>query len=262
MQALVLHLQAPLMSFGGSQVDQIGPTGRFPTMSQVTGLFANALGYSHRDFDRIQALQARLSIASALVREGEELQDYQTVDLGQAHLRNPSWTTRGSTEHREGGLEARYGTHIRFRRYRADASVLSTVSLSPADEKPMLNEIGNALITPARPLFIGRKPCLPSTGLFVGIIVGADSLTDALTRVPDTFPERWSEIADGNGRVTVMAEWPEDGDQALSPEACLATQRVIDRRDWRNQLHGGERVVARGTLVLNRMHAPASGGTT
>ena len=262
MQALVLHLQAPLMSFGSPQVDQIGPTGRFPTMSQVTGLFANALGYSYGDFDQMQALQARLSIASALVSEGEELQDYQTVDLGQAHLRNPSWTTRGTTEHREGGPEARYGTHIRFRRYRADASVLSTVSLSPADEKPMLNEIGTALMTPARPLFIGRKPCLPSTGLFVGIIVGADSLADALTRVPDTFPERWSEIAGGNGRVTVMAEWPEDGDQALSPEAYLATQRVIDRRDWRNQLHGGERVVARGTLVLNRVHAPASGGTT
>ena len=262
MQALVLHLQAPLMSFGGPQVDQIGPTGRFPTMSQITGLFANALGYSHGDFDRLQALQARLSIASALVREGEEVQDYQTADLGQAHLRNPSWTTRGSTEHREGGPEARYGTHIRFRRYRADASVLSTVSLSPADEKPMLNDIGNALMAPARPLFIGRKPCLPSTRLFVGIIVDADSLTDALTRVPDTFPERWSEIADGNGRATVMAEWPEDGDRALSPEARLATQRVIDRRDWRNQLHGGERVVARGTLVLNHMHAPASGGAS
>lgn len=262
MQALVLHLQAPLMSFGGPQVDQIGPTGRFPTMSQITGLLANALGYSHGDFDRVQALQARLSIASALVREGEELQDYQTVDLGQAHLRNPSWTTRGSTEHREGGLEARYGTHIRFRHYRADASVLSTVSLSPAGEKPMLNEIGNALTAPARPLFIGRKPCLPSTRLLVGIILDADSLSDALTRVPDTFPERWSEITDGNGRATVMAEWPEDGDRALSPEARLATQRVIDRRDWRNQLHGGERVVARGKLVLNRKHAPGSVGAS
>ena len=260
MQALVLHLQAPLMSFGGPQVDQIGPTGRFPTVSQITGLFANALGYAHGDFERLQALQARLSIASALVREGEELQDYQTVDLGQEHLRNPSWTTRGSTEHREGGLEARFGTHIRFRRYRADASALSTVSLSTADEAPMLNDIGNALMAPARPLFIGRKPCLPSTRLFVGIIADAESLTDALTRVPDTFPGRWSEIAGPDGRTTVMAEWPADDDRALSPGVRFATHRVIDRRDWRNQLHGGERVVARGTLVLNRMHASASGG--
>ena len=260
MQALVLHLQAPLMSFGGSQVDQIGPTGRFPTMSQVTGLFANALGYSHGDFDRLQALQSRLSIASALVREGEELQDYQTVDLGQAHLRSPSWTTRGSTEHREGGPAARYGTHIRFRRYRADASVLITVSLSPADEKPMLNEIGNALMAPARPLFIGRKPCLPSTRLFVGFIADADSLTDALTRVPDSFPHQWSVIAGTDDSVTAMAEWPVNDDRASSPSVSFETHRVIDRRDWRNQLHGGERVVARGTLVLSRVHALSSKG--
>ena len=103
MEVLILHLQAPLMSFGSPQVDQIGPTARFPTISQITGLLANALGYKHGDFDRLQALQERLSIASALVREGEELQDYQTVDLGQTHLRNPAWTTRGRTEHRAGG---------------------------------------------------------------------------------------------------------------------------------------------------------------
>ena len=261
MQALILYLQAPLISFGGPQVDQIGPTGRFPTISQITGLFANALGYAHCNFDRLQALQERLSIASALVREGEELQDYQTVDLGQAHLRNPAWTTRGRTEHRAGGPDARYGTHIRFRRYRADASVLCAVTLVPAERTPSLGEVGDALMTPARPLFIGRKPCLPSTRLFVGVIVDANNLTDALTRVPGTFPDRWSEIAGRDGRTEVMAEWPVV-DRDLPADMRRATHRVIDRRDWRNQLHGGERVVAHGTLVLNRMDTPAPGGAS
>ena len=261
MQTLILHLQAPLMSFGGPQVDQIGPTGRFPTMSQITGLLANALGYTYGDFDQLQVLQERLSIASALVREGEELQDYQTVDLGQAHLRNLSWTTRGRPEHRGGGLDARYGTHIRFRRYRADASVLSAVSLAPAEEVPTLSEVGDALRMPARPLFIGRKPCLPSTRLFVGIIADAASLTDALTRVPGTFPDRWPEIAGRDGGTEVLAEWPVV-DRDLPDESSYVLHRVIDRRDWRNQLHGGERVVARGTLVLNGMDAPASGGAS
>ena len=64
---LIFHLQAPLMSFGGPQIDQIGPTGRFPTVSQITGLLGNALGYRHNDFGRLQALQDRLSLASALV---------------------------------------------------------------------------------------------------------------------------------------------------------------------------------------------------
>ena len=261
MEVLILHLQAPLMSFGSPQVDQIGPTARFPTISQITGLLANALGYKHGDFDRLQALQERLSIASALVREGEELQDYQTVDLGQTHLRNPAWTTRGRTEHRASGTAARYGTHIRLRRYRADAIVLSAVALVPAEPTPTLREVGDALMMPSRPLFIGRKPCLPSNLLFVGIIADVDSLTDALTRVPGTFPDRWSEIAGRDGRTEVMAEWPVV-DRDLPADARRATHRVIDRRDWRNQLHGGERVVARGTIVLNSIDAAASGGAS
>ena len=261
MQTLILCLQAPLMSFGGPQVDQIGPTGRFPTMSQMTGLLANALGYTHGDFDRLQVLQERLSIASALVREGEELQDYQTVDLGQAHLRNPAWTTRGRPEHRSGGPDARYGTHIRFRRYRADACVLSAVSLAPEEEMPTVSEVSDALMMPARPLFIGRKSCLPSTRLFVGVIEDADSLTDALTRVPSIFPDQWSEMAGRDGRTEVLAEWPVV-DRDLPVEARRVLHRVIDRRDWRNQLHGGERVVAHGTLALNGIDAPASGGVS
>ena len=251
MQAtLIVHLQAPLMSFGGPQVDQIGPTGRFPTISQVTGLLANALGYRHGDFDRLQALQDRLSLASALVCEGEEVQDYQTVDLGQAHLRSPSWTTRGHPEHRAGGPDARYGTHIRFRRYRADASVLAAISLSPADETPTLSNLAEALDAPARPLFIGRKSCLPSTRMVIGIVEHTKSLKCALTQVPVRFPDRWSEILGDESAAELAAEWPIADERTLSPEERLSTYRVTDQRDWRNQLHGGERVVMAGRLTL------------
>lgn len=251
MQAtLILHLQAPLMSFGGPQVDQIGPTGRFPTISQVTGLLANALGYRHGDFHRLQALQDRLSLASALVSEGEEVQDYQTVDLGQAHLRSPSWTTRGHTEHRTGSPGARYGTHIRFRRYRADASVLAAISLSPPDETPMLSNLSEALALPARPVFIGRKSCLPSTRMLVGIVERAKSLKRALASVPVIFPDRWAEIIGDNTAAELVAEWPIADEPIFSPEERLWTYRVTDQRDWRNQLHGGERVVRSGRLTL------------
>ena len=251
MQAtLIVHLQAPLMSFGGPQVDQIGPTGRFPTISQVTGLLANALGYRHGDFDRLQALQDRLSLASALVCEGEEVQDYQTVDLGQAHLRSPSWTTRGHTEHRAGGPDARYGTHIRFRRYRADASVLAAISLSPADETPTLSNLAEALDAPARPLFIGRKSCLPSTRMVIGIVGHTKSLKCALTQVPVRFPDRWREILGDESAAELAAEWPIADERTLSPEERLSIYRVTDQRDWRNQLHGGERVVMAGRLTM------------
>src|SRR3546814_7912815 len=72
--------------------------------------------------ERLQRLQARIRFASLLLRPGEELRDYHTVDLGQRHLAEPGWTTRGRTEHRAGGVAAT-GTHIRERFYRADAAV-------------------------------------------------------------------------------------------------------------------------------------------
>ena len=258
MEALVLHLQAPLMSFGGPQIDQIGPTGEFPTLSQITGLLANALGYTHGDTERLQALQDRLSVASALVCAGSELEDYQTVDLGQPHLRNPAWTTRGRAEHRAGGAAAKYGTHIRYRRFRAGANVVSALGLGTPCASPTLGEIGSGLIAPARPLFIGRGPCVPSTPLLVGSIDDAADLVDALRRVPAVFPKRWAEIGQGSGGdLELRAEWPVDDRTGLLANA--STHAVIDRRDWLNRLHGGERVVARGPLKLDVPVAEAGG---
>ena len=245
MDALILHLQAPLMSFGGPQIDQIGPTGRFPTLSQIAGLLANALGHDHRDWDRTQALQDRLRIASALMREGRELPDYQTVDLGQEHLRNPGWTTRGRAERRGGSSEARFGTHIRHRRYRADSNVLTAVALVPPDEAPTLASLHAALETPARPLFIGRKPCLPAAPVLVGTIEAVEDLADALEQTPAAFPDRWAEITRGDAPPEAEIELPVDDERTLPDNERPQTRLVVDSRDWRNRLHGGERVVLR-----------------
>tara|TARA_R110002074_G_scaffold9251_5_gene36858 strand:+ start:39 stop:839 length:801 start_codon:yes stop_codon:yes gene_type:complete len=252
MDALILHLEAPLMSFGGPQVDQIGPTGRFPTLSLIAGLLANALGHDHREWAKTQALQDRLSLASLLVRPGQEMPDYQTVDLGQQHLRNPAWTTRGKTEHRDGGPEARFGTHIRQRRYRADASILAAVALAEPEASPTLADLAHALDRPARPIFLGRKPCLPATRVLVGLITKTASLEDALRQIPARFPKRWAAIArpqpDADGRFP--AEVPVADYHGLSDNLRPQAERVIDQRDWRNRLHGGERVVLRQPLKL------------
>ena len=247
---LILHLQAPPDELRRPAVDPIGPIGRFPTLSQMTGLIANALGYTHGDAPGLQALQDRLCLASALVREGEELQDFQTVDLGQPHLCRPAWTTRSRSEHRFGGPAARYGPHIRYRCYRADASVQSAVSLSPADPELTLSAVSRAPDQPARPLMIGRKVFLPASRLVVGLLEDAESLTRAIERVPGEFPDRWREIADRfRPAAEPAAEWPLDGQEIQPGGTPVELNRVVGRWDWRNQLYGGERVVARGPLA-------------
>ena len=256
--ALILHLQAPLMSFGTTQVDQVGPTGRFPALSQVAGLLANALGHDHRDWAKTQALQDRLSLASLLVQAGRELPDYQTVDLSQTHLREPAWTTRGRPEHRQGGPDARYGTHIRYRRYRADASVLVALTLSPAEMAPTLRDLERALEAPARPLCIGRKCCLPASPVLVGSISAMADLEAALKAVPGTYPRRWEVIAGHRHDGSFLVQVPVADERTLSKEKRLQTERVVDQRDWRNARHGGERVVMKHRITLPHMEGGAA----
>jgi len=82
MRAIVLRFDAPLVSFGAPAVDQNGVVQPFPALSMLTGLIANALGWEHRESDKLDALQERLRYAARTDRRGEALLDYQTVDLG------------------------------------------------------------------------------------------------------------------------------------------------------------------------------------
>ena len=155
---LVLHLAAPLMSFGGVAVDQVGPTRRSPAASALTGLIGNALGLDWSDRAAHQDLQERLIFASALIREGHVLTDSQNAQLSKS---DKGWTTRGTPEGRDG---ASYDApHRRRRDYLADAELRVVLRLT--EGRPDLDMLAEALNRPARPLFIGRKPCLPSRRL-------------------------------------------------------------------------------------------------
>ncbi len=240
MEVLLLRLDAPLMSFGGVMVDQHGPTERFPGLSLLAGLFANALGYRHGEAEKLEALQARIEYAARWDVEPKPLLDYHTVDLGQPKMCEPGWTTRGEPEHREGGT-AKFGTHIRYRHYWANGVMSLAVTLAEGNDEadsPNLHQLAQALNEPARPLFIGRKTCLPSTPLLLGLIE-ADDVLDALRKTP---PVR------RNGQTPsakLETCWP-------VRLGCLSEQSrevaVYDRRDWRNQIHAGRRLRVEGMV--------------
>jgi len=231
---IVLRFDAPLMSFGGAAIDAERTTNDVPGSSMLTGLLANALGLERTDHERLDRLQARLRYASMFERFGERIVDFQTVDLGQAHLVETGWTTSGRVERRGKG-EATRGTHIRMRHFLVDAVVLVACALENEIESPTLREVAAALVAPERPLFLGRKSCVPSTPLLVGLFESS-TLVDALTMAAPS-PRR-----EGDSHV---AFWPE-GD---GPEDATSIPIIIrDRREHRNQVHSGQRVVRRGTL--------------
>jgi CRISPR system Cascade subunit CasD len=236
MDCLMLRLDAPLMSFGGVVIDQRNPTDRFPGRSLLTGLFANALGWMHSDQDRLDALQSSLLHAARWDTEPERVDDYQTVDLGQHFMQDTGWTTRGRREDRGKG-DATSGTHQRYRHYWANGCV--TVAATLVSAAPVsLDALEDALRAPARPLFIGRKPCLPAAPILLGRRQ-AESLRIALMAEPA------ADVGIRTAPQRMQACWPaSEGGGAEEIE-------VFDLRDWRNNLHTGTQRYALGFLEVN-----------
>lgn len=236
MEGLILRFDAPLMSFGGLKVDQHNITDRFPGLSLFAGLIANALGWCHGDVAKIQRLQGRLLLASRWDIQPEQIVDYHTVDLGQPKMKEPGWTTRGNPEHREGGPSAKFGTHQRYRHYLANGILTSVVALR-GQASPDIMLLERALKWPSRPLFIGRKTCLPSTPILLGRHSGENVLT-ILEKVPRAERKGFSE------KAPMPARWP----VGLTSESVDQVKQVFDMRNWISQLHEGSRPVAEGFI--------------
>lgn len=232
MKILIVRFDAPLMAFGGPSVDALRVDRPFPCASMLTGLIGNALGWDHSYGERLNRVQERLRYAARIDRPGKLVVDYQTVDLGQDFMTDTGWTTWGRAERRGGTAGGK--THIRYRHYRAGAIVTAAVTLVPENEDPPLEAVASALRTPERPLFIGRKSCIPSAPVFVGTAEGQSLLT-VLRRVPScAHPLR------------VAAQWPADEGVLPGSQEIL----IVECRDWNNQIHVGETRVCQGMIDL------------
>lgn len=247
MDCLLLRFDAPLMSFGAVLIDEHNPTMRFPGTAQLAGMLGNALGWDHAHTDRLQALQDRLRFAARWDVRPEPLRDYQTVDLGQDFML-AGWTTRGKVEGRRGG-NANKGTHIRLRDYWANGVLTLAISLDGAGA-PCLADVQAALLQPARPLFIGRKPCLPAAPIFIGRRtasgVKAALAAEPLARRTGT---RSPAPAQSSEPIRLEALWPLD--EGADERSGAPTEERYDLRDWRNNIHRGSRRYAVGWLHLH-----------
>lgn len=229
---LLMRLQAPLIAFGGETIDNYGVIRDFPALSMVTGLMANALGWDRGDDTLHNRLQERMLMGARLDADGERLVDFQTAQL---QANDKGWTTRGVAEERAGGAGTYAGPHLRYRHYHADMNVLVALRLQPAEESPTLDELAAALDKPARPLFVGRKNCLPTGRLMAGW-VEADNILCAL------------QLAQPALSHNARAQWP-DGEGRL-PSQQDRTLDVCDERNWTSGVHGGWRPVREGMLLF------------
>jgi CRISPR system Cascade subunit CasD len=236
---LLLRLEAPLVAFGGETIDNYGVIRDFPAMSMVTGLLANALGWRREDSLAHARLQSRLLMGARHETTTKRLRDYQTAQLFEM---DQGWTTRGVPEGRAKSpsytpqADGRKALTLqRYRDYHADLAMFVALRLEPPVEPPTLDDLALALDHPARPLFLGRKPCLPSRRIVAGWQAG-DNLLQVLQSIP---------LPDGITSGLRM-QWP-DGEGVMTGDRVFD---LCDERNWTSGVHGGWRPVREATLVL------------
>lgn len=237
---LVLRLEAPLAAFGGVAIDQMGVTRDYPAASMLTGLIANALGWERTQWQAHQALQDRLVFAARSERESRTgiLTDTQNAQIDK---NDQGWTTFGKPEGRDG--DSYGGPHRRLRDYHTDLCMSVVLRLEPAEKSPDLDVVATALNHPARPLFLGRKPCIPSMPILSGELRAASAYR-ALERVSSTE----------HATRTLHALWPVNE----GPTQGDQVHRIValpDLRNWKTGLHGGSRMVVEGTVVVGEVKA-------
>ena len=260
-----------MSSFGGEAIDNYGVVRDFPARSMLTGLIGNALGLERHDADALDALQARLLHASGLARPGHRSRDYQTARLFENEA---GWTTRGAPEgrakspsfawdelyERERGVRRKSLTHQRYRDYDADAVTMVALALDDAPTGPDLDTVRRALERPVRPLFIGRKACLPSRPILRGRTEAPDPVRALASAIDDGYLEadapirvQWA-MSRGSDDITLPKR---PGQRVVLDDSgteLLATRRtcVSDERRHASGVHGGEREVMEGE-ILNRL---------
>ena len=235
MRWIRLQLRAPLAAFGGEMIDAHGVIRNFPAQSMLTGLLANALGWKRSMREEHQSLQERIVFGALWEQEVglSRMMDYQTAQLGK---NDQAWTTHGIPAGRAGGHATYAGAHQRWRDYHTDLRVAVVLRLEPTSTTPTLEDLATALDHPARPLFIGRKSCLPSGPIFAGWVEEATDARDALQEVAplDTPP--------------LSAFWPE----SEGAEGAHRTTDVTDERNWLSGLHGGTRRQCEGRIAPSK----------
>lgn len=200
---LLLRLEGPLQAWGDVAHDVHRPTRAFPSRSALTGLLASALGWTYADGARTNALQDALHFAVMAERDGTVITDYQTAELARV---TEGWTHWGiekrdiqnvlRTDRVYGRAPRLTSTQQLWKRYLADASFLVVLGLH--DGAPVtLDSIAAALRRPARPLFLGRRACLPACPLLEGETEALRPYDALLAHAPVRGARCWYESADG-----------------------------------------------------------------
>lgn len=165
MATLLLRLAAPLQAWGADSKFETRKTNREPTKSGVIGLLAAALGLRRDEHEALLRLTG-LRFGVRVEREGQLLVDYHTAKTQDEKT-----------------------SYVTYRHYLQDAVFLAGIE---STDTALLQQLQQALLHPAFPLYLGRRCCPPTLPLCLGVRSG--SLQEVLQAEPPLCPGRQSRI--------------------------------------------------------------------
>lgn len=270
MKTLVLRFDSHMMSFGTVNIGPVIKIGKFPNASMLCGLVANSLGFYHEDFSKLQELQSRIRYAARwdswvptaisnpnhyhtlknlpAKAQPYRLNEMQTTDFGQEKMTIGGWTT-WKKKREERGKSSQKTTHQSYHQYWADAIVTVVVSVQ-GEGFPNLENIKESLQYPARPLFLGKKCCIPARPILdrTPIWEGENEL-EIIKKVPIWNRDGTVASADnGKGSVNTIKRatcWPAD---IRVPETNYQVKHEKENRDWANRIFTGHNLRAEGII--------------
>jgi CRISPR system Cascade subunit CasD len=190
---LALRLEGPLQSWGSDSQYNRRNTGLMPTKSAIAGMCCAALGLNRgsdgeRDF-LISFAKTKMT-AIAIPRNGvkeelpvRRLQDYHTVGGGYdpAKLSERGNITVSADDGKPRAKNGQSLAVLTHRQYLTDASFGVVLE----GERPLLEQISEALKNPVWGVWLGRKACVPTAPVLAGL---KDAETDALQLLIGDLP--------------------------------------------------------------------------
>lgn len=184
---LALRLEGPLQSWGFEDRFNRRKTSSLPTKSALLGLCCAALG-AGRGSQEEKAWLSRLNRLGCLVIDTRASGDRPMRRMEDFHTVQNTRTADGKIKE----------THITHRTYLNDAAFAALLG----GDAVTLNEVKQALADPVWGVWLGRKACIPSAPVLVGVFAteaaALEQVLDGRLLTAFTHQREVNAFADGN----------------------------------------------------------------
>lgn len=169
---LVLRLEGPLQSWGFASQFNRRNTGLMPTKSAILGMCCAALGFSRGSEEEKEMLTRCMSLRLLVIAIPRYI-DYGEKRIDVPVRRITDYHTVQNTKTADGKIK---DTHLTYRQYLCDSRFIGVLSGSTE----LINQLGSALEDPVWGIFLGRKACIPTAPVFVGVFPTEEEALDAI----------------------------------------------------------------------------------